>query len=152
MFGFTMILSFLQVLRMFGTAYFQVYNSLVTKKHIRYHSKLLFYTFFFNYMPWNTQGIDTAGRNIIGRVQNKHMIYSYCNDIKRFSNGLTNECKRGRVCIIMLCSLVKSSSFNAYGSSFIVLFVKSSCPKHICKLCMYLNYDVIVVSICMYYI
>ncbi|KAI3675957.1 hypothetical protein L1987_85553 [Smallanthus sonchifolius] len=45
---------------------------------------------------WRTQGVDAAGRNRIRWVQNKHMIYNYCNDHKRFANGLPVECKRSR--------------------------------------------------------
>ncbi|KAK9068660.1 hypothetical protein SSX86_012775 [Deinandra increscens subsp. villosa] len=45
---------------------------------------------------WRTQGIDAAGRNRIRWVQNKHMIYNYCNDHARFTNGLPVECKRSR--------------------------------------------------------
>lgn len=45
---------------------------------------------------WSTQGLDAAGRNRIRWVQNKHMIYNYCNDRKRFPNGLPTECKNSR--------------------------------------------------------
>ncbi|KAF5781806.1 putative xyloglucan:xyloglucosyl transferase [Helianthus annuus] len=45
---------------------------------------------------WRTQGVDAAGRNRIRWVQNKHMIYNYCNDRTRFTNGLPAECKRSR--------------------------------------------------------
>ncbi|XP_024963606.1 xyloglucan endotransglucosylase/hydrolase 2-like [Cynara cardunculus var. scolymus] len=45
---------------------------------------------------WSTQGLDAAGRNRIRWVQNKHMIYNYCNDRKRFPNGLPAECKNSR--------------------------------------------------------
>ncbi|XP_071735044.1 xyloglucan endotransglucosylase/hydrolase 2-like isoform X1 [Rutidosis leptorrhynchoides] len=45
---------------------------------------------------WKTQEIDAAGRNRIRWVQNKHMIYNYCNDHKRFPNGVSAECKRSR--------------------------------------------------------
>ncbi|GKA91083.1 xyloglucan endotransglucosylase/hydrolase 2-like protein [Tanacetum coccineum] len=45
---------------------------------------------------WSTQGIDAAGRNRIRWVQNKHMVYNYCKDNKRFPNGLPVECKRSR--------------------------------------------------------
>ena len=45
---------------------------------------------------WATQDIDAAGRNRIRWVQTKHMIYNYCNDRKRFPNGLSAECKRSR--------------------------------------------------------
>nr|GEU53534.1 putative concanavalin A-like lectin/glucanase domain, xyloglucan endotransglucosylase/hydrolase [Tanacetum cinerariifolium]GEV71231.1 putative concanavalin A-like lectin/glucanase domain, xyloglucan endotransglucosylase/hydrolase [Tanacetum cinerariifolium] len=45
---------------------------------------------------WRTQDIDAAGRNRIRWVQNKHMIYNYCNDKKRFPIGLPVECKRSR--------------------------------------------------------
>lgn len=45
---------------------------------------------------WRTQGIDAAGRNRIRWVQNKHMIYNYCNDLKRFPGGRPTECTRSR--------------------------------------------------------
>ncbi|KAL8205794.1 hypothetical protein R6Q57_009345 [Mikania cordata] len=45
---------------------------------------------------WSTQGLDAAGRNRIRWVQNKHMIYNYCRDYKRFPNGLPVECHRSR--------------------------------------------------------
>ncbi|MFS7986086.1 putative xyloglucan:xyloglucosyl transferase, Xyloglucan-specific endo-beta-1,4-glucanase [Helianthus anomalus] len=45
---------------------------------------------------WRTQGVDAAGRNRIRWVQNKHMIYNYCNDRTRFTNGIPAECKRSR--------------------------------------------------------
>ncbi|KAJ0734378.1 putative xyloglucan:xyloglucosyl transferase, Xyloglucan-specific endo-beta-1,4-glucanase [Helianthus annuus] len=48
---------------------------------------------------WRTQGVDAAGRNRIRWVQNKDMIYNYCNDRRRFTNGLPGlpaECKRSR--------------------------------------------------------
>ncbi|KAJ0508422.1 putative xyloglucan:xyloglucosyl transferase, Xyloglucan-specific endo-beta-1,4-glucanase [Helianthus annuus] len=45
---------------------------------------------------WSTQGLDAAGRNRIRWVQNKHMIYNYCNDYSRFPNGLPVECTRSR--------------------------------------------------------
>ncbi|CAI9276415.1 unnamed protein product [Lactuca saligna] len=45
---------------------------------------------------WSTQGLDAAGRNRIRWVQTKHMIYNYCNDRKRFPNGISAECKTSR--------------------------------------------------------
>ncbi|KAM0064073.1 putative xyloglucan:xyloglucosyl transferase, Xyloglucan-specific endo-beta-1,4-glucanase [Helianthus debilis subsp. tardiflorus] len=45
---------------------------------------------------WQTQGINATGRNRIRWVQSKHMIYNYCNDHKRFTNGLPAECKCSR--------------------------------------------------------
>ncbi|XP_023745874.2 xyloglucan endotransglucosylase protein 1-like [Lactuca sativa] len=45
---------------------------------------------------WSTQGLDAAGRNRIRWVQTKHMIYNYCNDRKRFLNGISAECKTSR--------------------------------------------------------
>uniref|UniRef100_A0A251TA96 Putative xyloglucan endo-transglycosylase n=1 Tax=Helianthus annuus TaxID=4232 RepID=A0A251TA96_HELAN len=43
-----------------------------------------------------TQGLEAAGRNGIRRVQNKHMIYGYCNDYNQFPNGLPDECTQSR--------------------------------------------------------
>ncbi|XP_071731375.1 xyloglucan endotransglucosylase protein 1-like [Rutidosis leptorrhynchoides] len=45
---------------------------------------------------WSTQGLDAAGRNRLRWVHTKHMIYNYCDDKKRFPNGLPTECKRSR--------------------------------------------------------
>lgn len=45
---------------------------------------------------WSTQGLDAAGRNRIRWVQNKHMVYNYCNDRQRFPNGLPAECMRSK--------------------------------------------------------
>ncbi|CAI9294435.1 unnamed protein product [Lactuca saligna] len=45
---------------------------------------------------WSTQGLDAASRNRIRWVQTKHMIYNYCNDRKRFPNGISAECKSSR--------------------------------------------------------
>ncbi|KAM7503106.1 hypothetical protein LguiB_002010 [Lonicera macranthoides] len=41
-----------------------------------------------------TQELDGAGRNRLRWVQAKYMIYNYCNDLKRFPQGLPIECKR----------------------------------------------------------
>ncbi|MFS7985555.1 putative xyloglucan:xyloglucosyl transferase [Helianthus anomalus] len=43
-----------------------------------------------------TQGLDAATRNGIRCVQNKHMIYDYCNDYNQFRNGLPVECTQSR--------------------------------------------------------
>ncbi|KAJ4832282.1 Xyloglucan endotransglucosylase/hydrolase protein 15 [Turnera subulata] len=45
---------------------------------------------------WQVQGLDAAGRNRLRWVQQKHMIYNYCTDLNRFSQGLPPECKRSR--------------------------------------------------------
>ncbi|XWS44473.1 hypothetical protein CRYUN_Cryun15aG0047800 [Craigia yunnanensis] len=45
---------------------------------------------------WQDQTLDAAGRNRIRWVQNKFMVYNYCTDLKRFSQGLPPECKRSR--------------------------------------------------------
>ncbi|KAM1512871.1 hypothetical protein ACFX1Z_024379 [Malus domestica] len=45
---------------------------------------------------WQTQGLDAAGRNRLRWVQQKFMIYNYCNDLKRFPQGLPVECRRSR--------------------------------------------------------
>ncbi|XP_051152061.1 xyloglucan endotransglucosylase/hydrolase protein 24-like [Andrographis paniculata] len=49
-----------------------------------------------NSMPWQTQGLDSNGRNRIRWVQEKYMIYNYCTDYKRFPQGLPKECKLPR--------------------------------------------------------
>ncbi|KAM7497769.1 hypothetical protein LguiA_022183 [Lonicera macranthoides] len=41
-----------------------------------------------------TQELDGVGRNRLRWVQAKYMIYNYCNDLKRFPQGLPIECKR----------------------------------------------------------
>ncbi|KAJ8763104.1 hypothetical protein K2173_023309 [Erythroxylum novogranatense] len=45
---------------------------------------------------WQFQALDASGRNRLRWVQNKHMIYNYCTDLKRFPQGLPTECKRSR--------------------------------------------------------
>ncbi|KAJ4832277.1 hypothetical protein Tsubulata_912224 [Turnera subulata] len=45
---------------------------------------------------WQAQALDAAGRNRIRWVQQKYMIYNYCTDLQRFSQGLPPECKRSR--------------------------------------------------------
>ncbi|KAM0956178.1 hypothetical protein ACFX2A_024985 [Malus domestica] len=45
---------------------------------------------------WQTQGLDAAGRNRLRWVQQKFMVYNYCNDLKRFPQGLPAECRRSR--------------------------------------------------------
>ncbi|KAJ4832281.1 putative xyloglucan endotransglucosylase/hydrolase protein 16 [Turnera subulata] len=45
---------------------------------------------------WQDQALDAAGRNRIRWVQQKYMIYNYCTDLQRFSQGLPPECKRSR--------------------------------------------------------
>ena len=45
---------------------------------------------------WQTQGLDAAGRNRLRWVHQKFMIYNYCNDLKRFPQGLPAECRRSR--------------------------------------------------------
>ncbi|KAJ4832280.1 putative xyloglucan endotransglucosylase/hydrolase protein 16 [Turnera subulata] len=45
---------------------------------------------------WQVQALDAAGRNRLRWVQRKYMIYNYCTDLQRFSQGLPPECKRSR--------------------------------------------------------
>ncbi|KAJ7965100.1 Xyloglucan endotransglucosylase/hydrolase [Quillaja saponaria] len=45
---------------------------------------------------WQDQALDARGRNRIRWVQQKHMVYNYCTDFKRFPQGLPVECKRSR--------------------------------------------------------
>ncbi|KAM7267353.1 hypothetical protein ACFE04_009519 [Oxalis oulophora] len=45
---------------------------------------------------WQTQSLDSNGRNRLRWVQKKFMIYNYCTDVKRFPQGLPIECKRSR--------------------------------------------------------
>ncbi|KAM7497777.1 hypothetical protein LguiA_022191 [Lonicera macranthoides] len=49
-----------------------------------------------NTEAWQTQELDGAGRNRLRWVQAKYMIYNYCSDVKRFSQGVPPECKRSR--------------------------------------------------------
>ncbi|CAN6571222.1 unnamed protein product [Malus baccata var. baccata] len=44
---------------------------------------------------WQTQGLDAAGHNRLRWVQQK-FVYNYCNDLKRFPQGLPAECRRSR--------------------------------------------------------
>ncbi|KAL2245611.1 xyloglucan endotransglucosylase/hydrolase 2-like [Sesamum indicum] len=43
-----------------------------------------------------TQELDGKGRNRMRWVQQKHMIYNYCADVRRFPQGTSAECKRPR--------------------------------------------------------
>ena len=45
---------------------------------------------------WQNQAPNAAERNRIRWVQQKYMVYNYCNDFKRFPQGLPAECKRSR--------------------------------------------------------
>ncbi|KAL0362510.1 UNVERIFIED_CONTAM: Xyloglucan endotransglucosylase/hydrolase protein 15 [Sesamum calycinum] len=45
---------------------------------------------------WQTTELDGKGRNRLRWVQQKHMIYNYCTDIKRFPQGIPAECRRPR--------------------------------------------------------
>ncbi|KAK2978491.1 hypothetical protein RJ640_003245 [Escallonia rubra] len=49
-----------------------------------------------NAQAWQTQELDSAGRNRLRWVQRKFMIYNYCTDLKRFPQGLLAECRRSR--------------------------------------------------------
>ncbi|KAJ6685156.1 XYLOGLUCAN ENDOTRANSGLUCOSYLASE/HYDROLASE PROTEIN 15 [Salix purpurea] len=46
-----------------------------------------------NDSAWQAQTLDALGRDRLRRVQQKYMIYNYCTDLKRFSQGLPTECK-----------------------------------------------------------
>ncbi|KAG5250664.1 hypothetical protein OIU78_012507 [Salix suchowensis] len=46
-----------------------------------------------NDSAWQVQTLDAQGRDRLRRVQQKYMIYNYCSDLKRFSQGLPPECK-----------------------------------------------------------
>lgn len=43
---------------------------------------------------WQNQALDVAGRKRLRWVQHKFMVYNYCSDRKRFSQGFPPECKR----------------------------------------------------------
>ena len=43
---------------------------------------------------WQTQGLDANGRRRLRWVQKYFMIYNYCTDFKRFSQGRPRECRR----------------------------------------------------------
>ena len=45
---------------------------------------------------WQAQGLDAKSRRRLRWVQKYYMIYNYCNDIKRFPEGLPPECRRSR--------------------------------------------------------
>ncbi|KAL6570754.1 Xyloglucan endotransglucosylase protein 1 [Orobanche gracilis] len=47
-------------------------------------------------LSWQTQELDSNGRNRLRWVQHKYMIYNYCADVRRFPNGTSFECKRSR--------------------------------------------------------
>ncbi|KAL0443766.1 UNVERIFIED_CONTAM: Xyloglucan endotransglucosylase/hydrolase protein 15 [Sesamum latifolium] len=50
----------------------------------------------FNTEAWQTKELDAKGRNRLRWVQQKHMIYNYCTDVKRFPQGIPAECRRSR--------------------------------------------------------
>ncbi|CAL0324928.1 unnamed protein product [Lupinus luteus] len=45
---------------------------------------------------WQTTELDAFGRRRLRWVQKYFMIYNYCNDLKRFPQGLPAECRRSR--------------------------------------------------------
>jgi xyloglucan:xyloglucosyl transferase len=45
---------------------------------------------------WHTQELDANGRNRMRWVHQKHMVYNYCSDARRFPQGTSIECKRSR--------------------------------------------------------
>lgn len=45
---------------------------------------------------WQNRELDGNDRNRIRWVQQKHMVYNYCNDANRFPEGISAECKRSR--------------------------------------------------------
>ncbi|XP_059284982.1 probable xyloglucan endotransglucosylase/hydrolase protein 16 [Lycium ferocissimum] len=47
-----------------------------------------------NDQAWQTQEPNANGRNRLRWVQQKYMIYNYCADAQRFSQGFPPECKR----------------------------------------------------------
>ncbi|WMV39485.1 hypothetical protein MTR67_032870 [Solanum verrucosum] len=49
-----------------------------------------------NDQTWQTQQLNANGRNRLRWVQQKYMIYNYCADANRFSQGFSPECKRSR--------------------------------------------------------
>ncbi|KAM3222392.1 hypothetical protein P3L10_021662 [Capsicum annuum] len=49
-----------------------------------------------NVQTWQTQELNASERNRLRWVQQKYMIYNYCTDAKRFSQGFSPECKRSR--------------------------------------------------------
>ncbi|KAL0399642.1 UNVERIFIED_CONTAM: Xyloglucan endotransglucosylase/hydrolase protein 15 [Sesamum radiatum] len=50
----------------------------------------------FSNQEWQTQELDSKGRNRLRWVHQKHMIYNYCADIPRFPQGIPPECQRSR--------------------------------------------------------
>lgn len=49
-----------------------------------------------NDQTWQTQQLNAVGRNRLRWVHQKYMIYNYCADAKRFSQGFSPECKHSR--------------------------------------------------------
>lgn len=43
--------------------------------------------------PWFSQELDSESQKTLEWVQKNYMIYNYCNDTKRFPQGLPQECK-----------------------------------------------------------
>ncbi|KAJ4968401.1 hypothetical protein NE237_015102 [Protea cynaroides] len=50
----------------------------------------------FSDATWQNQELDVMGRRRLRWVQKYFMVYNYCNDLKRFPQGLPAECKRSR--------------------------------------------------------
>ncbi|KAF9589747.1 hypothetical protein IFM89_028656, partial [Coptis chinensis] len=50
----------------------------------------------FSDSEWETQGLDPISRRKLRWVQKNYMVYNYCNDLKRFPQGLPTECRRSR--------------------------------------------------------
>ncbi|KAL9237854.1 hypothetical protein vseg_012353 [Gypsophila vaccaria] len=46
---------------------------------------------------WRSHDLDANGRRRLRWAQKYYMVYDYCNDSKRFSDGFPPECKRSRV-------------------------------------------------------
>nr|XP_043617655.1 xyloglucan endotransglucosylase/hydrolase protein 24-like [Erigeron canadensis] len=49
-----------------------------------------------NNQTWINLGLDAAGRKLLRWVQKEYLVYNYCDDYKRFPNGLPKECKKSR--------------------------------------------------------
>ncbi|RHN43598.1 putative xyloglucan:xyloglucosyl transferase, Xyloglucan-specific endo-beta-1,4-glucanase [Medicago truncatula] len=63
------------------------------------------YSSLWNAEDWATRGglsneLDAYGRRRLRWVQKYFMIYNYCNDLKRFPQGIPAECRRSRTTIL----------------------------------------------------
>ena len=61
----------------------------------------------FSDAAWQSNELDAYGRRRLRWAQKYFMIYNYCNDLKRFPQGIPAECRRWEIlCYIIMCQSV----------------------------------------------